>query len=303
MINNLSPLRYPGGKAVLAKCLRQIIYDNSLQGCIYVEPFAGGAGAAVDLLSSGHVDRIVVNDADKAIYCLWKSIINHSDELIERILETPITIEEWKKQRETYRSGRRHKQLDFGFSAFYLNRCNRSGIIKNAGPIGGIEQKGKWKLNARFNREDLANRVRELASFEDRIIVTNEDAVSLLYRMEDVAGKGKRFIYADPPYYIKGAELYLSHFQEKDHAELAAALNKSIDSWVLSYDDVPQTRKLYLGQTVLPFSLRYSAHHSSNEGDEILVAPSRVKISALTRKMLLKLRSSSNSTNDVAMAS
>lgn len=299
-MSNRSPLRYPGGKAVLSSFLEQVITDNNLQGCTYAEPFAGGAGAAIELLINGHVDRILINDADRAIYCFWNSIRKRSAELIEKINETPLTITEWRKQRDIYKHRGNTKEIELGFAAFFLNRCNRSGIIKNAGPIGGIEQSGTWKIDARFNREQLSSRIEELASYGDRILVSNEDANSLLYRIQEVMGDGPRFIYADPPYYAKGRELYLNYFNSEHHKELAQALKKSKEHWILSYDDTPETRKLYTGQQIIPFQLRYSAHHDSREGGEILVNPSNVVISEKAKLILQDLgRSSKSNTKSV----
>ena len=185
MINrNISPLRYPGGKVALFDVLRATIYANKAQGCTYVEPFAGGAGAGVKLLAEGHVDRIIINDRDRAIYSFWKSVLNRTEAFIDRLMTVELTISEWERQRDIYRNPGRRSQIDLGFAAFFLNRCNRSGIIVKAGPIGGLEQKGKWKLDARFNREGLASRVREIASFEDRVEVLGVDAEDLMRQLK-----------------------------------------------------------------------------------------------------------------------
>lgn len=284
-----SPLRYPGGKAVLASFLKKVIYENSLQGSTYIEPFAGGMGAGIELLIQGHVDRIVINDADRAVYSFWNSVRRNSKELISRIQNVPLSVEEWRRQRAIYRSGRRQKQIDLGFAAFYLNRCNRSGIIKNGGPIGGIEQAGKWKIDARFNREELSRRIEQLASFEDRIEVANEDAISLMYRLEEFVKQDRVFLYVDPPYYVKGRELYLSFFNERHHDDLAKALGQLKYGWILTYDDIPETRALYREHQIFPFRLRYSAHKASIEGGEILVAPHYITVSNSARDLLRAL--------------
>ena len=285
-MRNPSPLRYPGGKVSLTEVLRTIIYANNLQGCTYVEPCAGGVGAGIKLLYEGHVDRIIINDLDYAVYCFWNCVKRRSEELIHLIENAPITIAEWRRQRNIYRTPKHRTQLEIGFAAFFLNRCNRSGIIKNAGPIGGIKQEGKWKLDARYNREDLSNRVNELASYGDRILVCHQDAASLVTLL------GKQdcdnvFIYTDPPYYNKGKELYLNHFADRDHAKLAEAiLNQRSLKWVMTYDDAKRIRELYSPSNILPFTLRYSAHSSSVEGGEILISPSHTVIPTKVSKML-----------------
>lgn len=282
-----SPLRYPGGKACLAEVLKTVIYDNRFQGCTYVEPFAGGVGAGLKLLREGHIDRLLINDFDSAIYAFWASVTKQTDALIRLIKETPVTIPEWRAQKATYKSGTRDR-LKLGFAAFFLNRCNRSGIIKNAGPIGGIEQSGKWKLDVRFNREALIQQIEDIAGYGERIIVTNEEGISLLHRLNSHAGEGPKFLYADPPYYMKGRELYLSHFANEDHLRLSQAVRQLKCPWVLTYDSVSQTRALFPSEQVIPFDLRYSTHAASGLGGEIFVAPSTVTISEEARRLLFQ---------------
>ncbi len=131
-----SPLRYPGGKAGLSGYLSTLIKNNNIKDCTYVEPYAGGAGAALTLLFLEKVDCIIINDLDKAIYSFWKSILTHTDKFVDKIKNAKLTIAEWHRQREIYRN-KKSNQLELGFAAFYLNITNRSGIIEGC-PIGGI---------------------------------------------------------------------------------------------------------------------------------------------------------------------
>jgi len=274
----------------MAGILEEIIYSNNLQGGVYVEPFAGGAGAGLMLLAGGHVDRVIINDADKAIVAFWKSVMHEAEEFVERIREVPLTIDEWERQRAIYRKPGRCRRLDLGFSAFYLNRCNRSGIIMNAGPIGGVKQAGEWKIDARFNRDGLVKRIEDISSYCDRITVLNEDAVALIERMPDLVEGEKAFVYADPPYYLKGRELYMSHYDDADHAEFAGAITQMDEvSWAMTYDDHPRIRELYATHQAVGFNLRYSAHAASTEGGEVLIAPHGVGISDQVRSALTLL--------------
>lgn len=276
---NPSPLRYPGGKVSLTDVLREIIYANGLQGCTYVEPFAGGAGAGLKLLREGHVSRVVINDADRAVFCFWNSVMRRTEELIDLVQTTPLTMREWRRQRDIYRRPGRRSHLEIGFAAFFLNRCNRSGIIKNGGPIGGIEQRGKWKLDARFNRDNLAERISDLSNYGDRITVLRQDASELIRNLGDHAPLDACFVYADPPYYLKGRELYLNHYDDAAHLSFANLMRDEADCpWVITYDDVPRIRELYTTEQIFPFNLRYSVHHSSTSGNEVLIAPEGVTV-------------------------
>jgi DNA adenine methylase len=268
----VSPLRYPGGKQVLAQLLAHLIRLNDATEGVYSEPYAGGAGAALALLFGEHVQRIMINDADPTIAALWRSLLGQTSAFIDLVDSVPLTMKEWRKQREIYHNCRRYSCLKVGFATFYLNRCNRSGIIATGGPIGGVKQKGKWKIDARFNRGELIRRIQKIALFRDRIQLFNLDAVEFL-RLHIAKSKFKRpvFAYLDPPYYAKGRDLYLNYYGPKDHAKLAAFLQKkSPYKWVLSYDNVPQIKKLYSSLRTVRFDLDYSAR-DRKKGKELLI--------------------------------
>ncbi len=261
-----SPLRYPGGKTILFPFFEQKIAESGLRDVTYVEPFAGGAGAAIALLFSEVVDRIVINDLDKALYAFWRSAIFDSERFIDAIRTTPVTVKEWRKQKEIYED-KRARRFERGFATFYLNRTNVSGIL-NGGPIGGLDQTGKWKVDARYNSEGLIHRIRELAEYRSRITVTNEDGVDLVgkYLLQK-----NTFVYLDPPYYEKAADLYLNFYVQRDHARLAKKLNAHADSpWLLTYDDHPEILQLYPNRRTLNFSLSYNAYER-RRGRELMI--------------------------------
>lgn len=268
-----SPLRYPGGKGVLADFLADVIATNDLRDCTYVEPFAGGAGAALSLLFGEHVQRIVLNDADPCVFAFWEAILNRKDDFLHRLMVTPVNIDEWRTQRDIYRSQHRHSRIKVAFASFYLNRCNRSGIMVNGGPIGGVEQTGKWKLDARYNRDELVRRIEKIHLYRDRIEFHNLDALAFL---RNVVGQVREIenalVYLDPPYFVKGRELYLNHYQPKDHERLASFIKRQKKyRWLMTYDNVPEIQNLYVGCNVVNFVLRYSAF-TSKTGSELLIA-------------------------------
>lgn len=253
----ISPLRYPGGKGLLYSRLRSIIRENGLTSSTYIEPYAGGAGSALALLVSGQVARILINDLDPAVYAFWRSLVDHPQEFTRRLRSVDLTVDEWEKQRVTYDTADRGDHLELGFATFFLNRTNRSGVL-NGGPIGGKDQTGNYKIDARFNREALAERVRLIALHADRITVLNKDGREVI---RDHADRDDSFIYADPPYFEKAGSLYMNAFEDADHRQLADCLN-SVERarWVLTYDNVPNVAKLYSDRQRRLFSLNYSAH-------------------------------------------
>jgi len=262
-----SPLRYPGGKTTYAEMISWIIQNNDLSGCSYAEPFAGGAGAAITLLLKEQVKEIWLNDLDPAIYSFWRAIIEHTDEFLCRLNKTPITVSEWRKQKEIYIE-KRADILSLGFATFFLNRCNRSGILL-ANPIGGLKQDGAHKIDARFKKKDLAIKIRLIAYQKERIHLFNLDALQFIKELKKT--KQKMLVYFDPPYYQKGELLYLNHYGYEDHKRLCRQIVKCQLPWLLSYDDQPAIAELYSRVQTYRKNLRYSVATPSI-GRELIIS-------------------------------
>lgn len=264
-----SPLRYPGGKAGVTDILRKIRSLNGLNGHAVAEPFAGGAGASLTLLFQRETHQIHINDLDPAVHAFWSSSVHDSEAFLELLDTSPVSVEEWKRWRAVYLNTEA-SSLNRGFAAFYLNRCNRSGIIQNGGVIGGIDQKGRWKINARFNKDTLKQRLERIAEDQDRIFVSNLDGIEFI----DTLDHESTLFFVDPPYFRKGPLLYLNGLDPDYHVRLADTLQNLEDAaWVLTYDDCSEIRDLYEGWAAIhPFSLRYSARER-RQGREILITP------------------------------
>jgi DNA adenine methylase len=255
---DFSPLRYPGGKSSLTNFFSDVIDRNFSVKPIYVEPYAGGAGAAIALLLTGKVSEVVINDLDPAMWALWSSMIEDPELFQRKVRDTPVTLEEWRRQKDIYAGGiRRSDRLDLGFATFFLNRTNRSGVL-NAGVIGGQSQAGKYKIDARYNKATLLHRIGRIGAMRDKIDVRNVDGKILI---DEYRASGTCFLYADPPYYDKGSYLYLNSFNDEQHRSLARVLNeKSAARWILTYDNVPEIQSLYARRRSQTFALHYSAH-------------------------------------------
>lgn len=275
MSKHYSPLRYPGGKSKLSDLLSKIIDSKSFgRKVVFVEPFAGGAGAALTLLMTGKVSKIIINDLDPAIFAFWKVAVNDTDKLIRKIKRTEVNISEWKKQKKIYQK-KSSNTFDLAFATFFLNRTNRSGIIEG-GPIGGNNQESVWKINARFNKEGLINRLEKIKEYSKYITVTNYDGVKLLEEIQKRKDIKDHFIFIDPPYIQKGQLLYLNHYKNNDHEKLSRFLNKSKLDWVMTYDDTSYVRELYSQNQIRGFKIAHTAH-SRKTGKEVLISPSPIK--------------------------
>jgi DNA adenine methylase len=269
-----SPLRYPGGKALLSSFFFDVIDSNKIVDCVYAEPFAGGAGAALTLLMWEKLESIIINDYDKAIFSFWNSAVNNSAEFLEKLRDTEATVEEWLQQFAIYNNPS-SSELDLGFSAFFLNRTNRSGIIDGR-PIGGKSQNGIWKIDARFNKEALSERIKKISMYRSRIDVRRLDGIQL---MHDIYKTPNLLVYIDPPYYDKGSSLYLNYYQAEDHSSLSRFLNSNPDfHWILTYDNVPEIISLYPDRQKFSFSLYYHTG-SPKLGKEILIKSDTINFS------------------------
>lgn len=263
-----SPLRYPGGKNKLSAFIAKICIDNDINGH-YVEPYSGGASVALFLLMEGFVQKITINDRDRSIYAFWYSVLNKTQELCDKIENTELTITEWKKQRAVQRNKKKADLLELGFSTFYLNRTNRSGII-NAGVMGGIEQNGNYLMDCRFNKPELIQRIKNIAQYKKNICLYKKDAIKLIDKIQRDTQNDNVVFYFDPPYYLKASTLYMNHYEDKNHKKVSEKI-KSIENikWIVSYDNVPEIKELYVDCPKKEFSFKHTAYQI-REGKEIM---------------------------------
>lgn len=275
MTKYVSPLRYPGGKLQVADYIKCVFEVNDLTGGTYIEPYAGGASVALKLLFDGYAHRIHINDIDRSIYAFWHSVLYETDALCRLILDTPVTMAVWYLQHELQKNKSEASLLDLGFSTFFLNRTNRSGII-SGGVIGGKEQSGVYKMDCRYNKYDLIQRIEKIARQGSKIKLTNMDAVALIKRYKRTPAP-KTFCYLDPPYYVKGRDLYLNYYNDNDHRAIAQAINKYKGHWLISYDAVDFLRKLYANHRQVEYHLSYSAG-TPCKGLEIMVFSDGLKL-------------------------
>lgn len=275
-----SPLRYPGGKTSITRFIADLASVNDLNGGTYIELYAGGAGAALNLLFNDVFDQIHINDFDYRIYSMWYSILNQTEEFIELVRKTPVTIEEWHIQKKQYEKGRNLDSLNLGFATFFLNRTNRSGIIFKAGPIGGLKQKGNYLIDARYNKDGLISRIEKISNYKNKITLTNLDAIQVIDELNNFyADNDNTFFYLDPPYYNKGQKLYLNNYNHYDHSQLSRKINllDNTVNWLISYDNVSEIRTLYENFRLSSFDLNYSLQEK-RLGSELFIFSNNLQL-------------------------
>lgn len=289
-MRTVSPLRYPGGKSQLYEFVKHTIRINKLSNVVYCEPFCGGAGLAISLLLNNDVDQIIINDYDPAIYSFWNAIVYETDKFIEKIEYTDVNIDEWIKQREIYKNFKINDfcgySFEYGFSTFFLNRTNRSGII-TGGPIGGIKQESDYKIDCRFNKRNLVSKILEIADRKNSISLYDMDAIDLINNILINSDKERLFIYFDPPYYKQGKKLYYNSFNEHQHKALSNSI-KGLDDffWIATYDNIEYIKKLYSDREILSYNLKYSANRYRKE-EEIFFHSNRTNVESFDKVVFI----------------
>lgn len=271
-----TPLRYPGGKGRFAPYVAEIMRTNELDGGHYLEPYAGGAGVALILLFDGIASDVHINDVDPAIRDFWIAATQYTSELVQMVESEPVTMEAWHHWRAVLFGSTEADLVERGFATLFMNRTNRSGILK-AGVIGGKAQAGEYKLDARYMREALAARIAKIGDYSKHIHVYGEDALALLARCAEFLPE-RSLIYLDPPYYIKGQGLYRNFYEHDDHLAISQRLQLADfpRPWIVSYDDAPEIRAMYETSQGMGYGLRYTAH-SRYIGSEVMFFSEKLK--------------------------
>jgi len=274
---HFTPLRYPGGKGKLAAFVKEIIRSNKLYDGEYVEPYAGGAAIALELLLQEYVSQIRINDVSRPVYAFWKSVLNNTEELCRLVNDTRLSVASWDRQKRIFTNPDDHDDIQLGFATFFLNRTNRSGIL-NGGIIGGRDQTGEWKIDARYNAPELIFRIESIAKMRKRIKLSQRDAISFL-RSGLLKWPQKTLIYLDPPYFYRGNNLYYNYYKPGDHADVAKFVASKMAAlyWIVSYDNVPTIRMLYSAYRSIVYDVVYSTR-DTRTGREIMVFSPKLAI-------------------------
>ena len=273
---HFTPLRYPGGKGKLAAYIKEIIRTNKICDGEYVEPYAGGAAIALELLFQEYVTKVHINDLSAPVYAFWKSVLKNTDELCRLIKNTSLSVSAWDRQKRIFANPSAHDHVQLGFATFFLNRTNRSGIL-NGGVIGGRDQTGPWKIDARYNADELIFRIESIAKMRQRIRLTRSDALALL-RHGLPRWDERTLIYLDPPYYERGRELYYDYYRQTDHENLAAFITANMNDrfWIVSYDNVGAIKKLYSSFRHIVYDVGYSARETRQGREAMFFSPGLV---------------------------
>lgn len=271
----MSFFRYPGGKS---KIKNEILpYLKSFRCSQYIEPFFGGGSIGLELLCSRSIKNLWLNDKDIGIACLWDSIINHPKKFkchVKKFVPSISAFYDIRQQLLEVENMPKvddyEQRIDLGFKKLAIHQISYSGLgVKSGSPLGGKEQNSKYKINCRWSPDYICKKVDQL---HHRFSRREVKFTCLDFEVLIDSADFNSMLYLDPPYYVKGNDLYQYGFSQKDHERLAAALVRCQGKWLLSYDDCEEIRNLYTGRTYMTTrSIGYSIKSVRNR-TELLIS-------------------------------
>jgi DNA adenine methylase len=261
----ISFFRYPGGKSKLRNSISEHlnVYANKLD-LEYREPFFGGGSVGLKFISDNpQWKKVWINDKDLGVANLWTSVIRFPNELKKMVQDFKPSIEIFDKYKLELLSNSTVSQnaseiVLHGFKKLAIHQISYSGLgTKSGGPLGGREQKSKYKIDCRWSPDYICKKIDKLHNQFSKLEIKHQSCTS--FDFEDLVNSTENsFIYLDPPYYIKGNELYQFGFTKEDHKKMADVLKYTNHPWILSYDDCPEVRRLYSWAEINIIYVNYS---------------------------------------------
>jgi len=274
--NAASPFRYPGGKGFLTSYLDdQIRQRFGHKKPSYAEPFCGGAGSALNLLVDGSVSHLHLNDADYRIFSAWKAMLDETDRFLENLRVVKPDLTTWEESlQKLHEKPTSQYSFDVGFATFFINRTSRSGVVLGSGPIGGYNQEGNWKIDARFNKAGLSERIRRIGNLSDSISLSCLDGLEFCRQLEKEKCLDTTFLFVDPPYVHAGGRLYHDGMNLAKHDALAEWLLSGIaPHCLLTYDDHRVVRENFTTMQEHRIQVRYSLGKRRLEKELMYMTP------------------------------
>jgi DNA adenine methylase len=259
-------LRFPGGKANLLTSLRPYL-DRLVNGHDSFHDVFVGSGAVLLDVARRHPDlRLHANDADAGLMTFWRIVSSKAVmPFCERVMNTRPTL---KLYREMLASRPRRPE-DIAFRYYFLNRTSFSGLWRG-GPIGGLTQRSRWKVDVEWRAEKSVNDI-----LEAHRLLSGRLELACLAGVEYVAGHVRQPMYCDPPYFERGDWLYAHKMTLADHLRLSQLLH-SARHWLLTYDDSPAVRRLYSWACLHVIPARYQldmARRRRASAQELVITP------------------------------
>lgn len=233
-----NPLRWLGGKSRLAVGIAADLPAHKS----YVETCCGGAAVFWAKPRDISISE-VLNDADGELINFYHVLHRRGKRLAFEVDAMPYS----RALFDQVRAGRPRAAFARARRFWYLNRVCFGGRRRGAtyGVQGGrrafvLPQTVLGSLDA------LIARLRGVA-------LESVDVV----RLVELYDRPDTLFYVDPPY-LGLSQDYACRFRPEDHDRLAAALGRIRGTFVLSYNDCRQVRRLYAGCRIRPLTTRYT---------------------------------------------
>ncbi len=269
----MSFFRYPGGKNKLKKIIIKKILPYINNKTQYREVFFGGGSICLDMIKDNTIDNIWINDKDIGIACLWTSLISHHQILKEKIIHFTPSVDKFYNIRDELLQLKTQPSdiIDIGFKKLAIHQLSFSGLgTKSGGPLGGKEQKSAYKIDCRWSPDYICKKIDKIHNLLNNIKIYKGSCTNLDFEHIINDNHCNSVLYLDPPYYIKGNELYQYGFTQEDHIRLSNLLYNTKHKWVLSYDDCEEIQELYQWANIQQISASYTIS-GSRQKTELLI--------------------------------
>jgi DNA adenine methylase len=261
-MNNVSPLRFPGGKTRACKIIDEIIneYFDITNFDTLLSPFFGG-GSFEFYFQNKYNHKLLVNDKFIPLYHFWKQIKIDKNKLCEELRKIPIVSKELFMDYRKCIMNLNEDILQQAIQYFIINRCSFSGATLS----GGFSKEASIK---RYTQSSI-NKI-ELLNFTN-IEIYNYDFTEFINKYSN----DKTLLFLDPPYYLeKNSKLYGNKgdmHETFNHQELFD-LVKTKNNWIITYNNCDFIRNLYKDYLILDVNWKYGMNKTKLSTEIIILS-------------------------------
>lgn len=200
-----------------------------------IEPFAGGGIVSLTAVAEKRVRQALMVELDEDVSAVWQTLL--SDDaywLAEKIAAFSVT----KSNVESVLGGSPSCLRERAFAVLLKNRVSHGGILANGAGLLKHGENGKGLLS-RWYPETLRSRIIDIQNYKKNVNFVQGDGFQVL---RENAHRPDALFFIDPPYTIAGRRLY--RYPDVDHAELFRIASTLQGSFLITYDNADEIRKL-----------------------------------------------------------
>jgi DNA adenine methylase len=249
-----SPLAYIGGKSKLAQTIIDLIPEHKT----YCEVFAGAAWVFFRKEPSKFE---IINDLDSDLIAFYRVLQHHLEEFLKQF-KWLLSSREWFEDSKRQQEAGGLTDIQRAARYYYLQRQSFGGKVR--GRVFGCSSDRGPRINFLRLEEDLSDLYLRLAG----VVIENLPWQEFVRRYD----KPEVFFYLDPPYYK--APFYKHNLLTlEEYIEMADILSNIQAKWILSINDLPETRNVFNKFSIKPVTLNYTVgKNAQSTGKELIVA-------------------------------